>query len=95
MTDVIAIYSDARNTSKLKPVNLSEMVSTIDELAAELAGSQRALLYAGLRVAPAAEKIRQIVVVETVLELLGALADDPDLAKRISRGMAERRRMAA
>lgn len=93
--DVWGQYMDARNASKLQPVKLAEMIETIDELAAELAGSQRALLYAGLRVAPAAEKIRQIVVVETVLELLGALADDPDLAKRISRGMAERRRMAA
>lgn len=95
MTDVWGIYTDARNAAKLQPVKLAEMVDTVDALAQELAGSQRALLHAGLRAAPHPDKMRQIVTIETVLELLGALVDDAELAKQISRGMAARRKVAA
>lgn len=93
--DVWGQYTDARNASKLQPVKLAEMIETIDELAQELAGSQRAVLHAGLATAPSAAKIRQIVVTETVLELLGAIADDKELATRVSKGMHQRRQVAA
>ena len=85
-------WHDAYSLAKIVPVKLDEMISALDEFSSRESASQRALVTAGCRVDCYAPTVRQIVALDTAMEVLAAIANAPDLARSVSKAVAAKRK---
>lgn len=85
-------WAEAYASAKIAPVKLDEMITALDEFASRESASQRALVTAGFRVDCYAPTVRQIVALDTAMEVLAAIANAPDLARSVSKAVAAKRK---
>ena len=85
-------YHEAYAAAKAAPVKLAEMIEIIDTVAGRSAASQQALVASGLRADCHPGAMREIVALETAMEILAAAAADRQIAEKLSKAVATMRK---